>query len=190
MIIGVMNLLPAPKWSRALAAWCGVVELGEGESVVGMENGGTGVLGAPDDGILLSVGGDAGCSSGIFEGIAGLRYGRGFQFRVLELKRVDGRTDWSVIEMQVEIGGHGPDAAGKHSGKFLINVVCAGVVFSHVVAVDQVEIAVFAGASGELPGVAGGIFQVGQKNGTAGTEVGIIFTFGGTVVHLEIVGDG
>ena len=63
----------------AVSGLAGVVELDEGEGVVGVENGGIRVLGGPDDAILTFVGGNAGSGSGIAEGVGGLSCGGGFE---------------------------------------------------------------------------------------------------------------
>ena len=75
----------------------------------------------------------------------------------------DGRTHRAVVNVSIKRGWHGPDPTGENAGKFLIDVVAVGVELAHVGAVDDVEVAVFAGADRELPGLTVGIFLVDRR---------------------------
>src|SRR5215467_3500090 len=116
----------------------------------------------------------------------GSRDRTGEEFGILKLEKQDGRADWTVIHPASEKSRHGPDTAGKRASEFLIDgIVVFRVEFAHVVAVDDVEVSILAGAYGKIPSPAGGIL-LGSDQSAAGAEIGIA----GFVVHFEIIGDG
>ena len=78
---------------------------------------------------------------------------------------------------------------GSTPVQFLVDgVVIVGIELAHVVAVDDVDVAVLAGADHQVAGVAAAIRKVGQHNGSAGAEVDVGIGFLHGVVHGEVVG--
>src|ERR1700722_5547631 len=132
-----------------------VVDFRERCGIVGVEHCWIRMLGDPDDSVGGAVGGDAGRGSRIVEGMGGGGDRGRLQLCVFELEGEHRGIYRCVVELAVEVGRRRPDASGQNGGNLLINIVGIGVVFSHPATVDDVEVAVFAGADHEVPGLAG-----------------------------------
>src|SRR5215472_2858694 len=116
----------------------------------------------------------------------GSRDRTGEEFGILKLEKQDGRADWTVIHPASEKSRHGPDTAGKRASEFLIDgIVVFRVEFAHVVAVDDVEVSILAGAYGKIPSPAGGIL-LGSDQSAAGAEIGIAVVLAGFVGEVEV----
>src|SRR5690242_18798531 len=100
------------------------------------------------------------------------------------MKGEDRRSDRTIVDVAVRKCGHGPDSAGQHAGEFLIDVVLGGAELAHFGAVDKIEVGIFSGADGELPGLSSGIFLAQQKS-AAGAEVDVTVVLALLVVHFE-----
>src|SRR5207302_4589527 len=133
-----------------------VVELvREIASVEGVQHGGARVLVGPHDAVGAAVGRDRGRAAGVGEA---RRAPRGSALRKARRRgRECEETSAArpVVERAVEPGGRRPDAPAEDARELLPDVVAAGAEAAHRVAVDDVEVAVLAGADHEMARGAG-----------------------------------
>src|SRR5215469_17154055 len=153
-----------------------------------MEDGRRGILDCPDDAVLCAIGTDPRCGSwiGISNGcLAG--WSRA-QFAGLQRERLKFAVDAAVVDGSVEVSSHS-EFAGQHVGNLLIDIIGRGVKLAHLIAVNNVNIAVLPSADCEMPGDTGDISYVGQQQNTAGSQIEIAGGLTDRVVGVEVIGD-
>jgi len=143
----------------------GIVEFrGQVGGGIGVKNGGTAVLDSPDNAVGGAAGGDRWRGAGIRERVRRLGGWAGGELAAGDGERLNGIADGTVVDRAVEVAGLGKDAACQLTVDLLVDVVGAAVELAHVIAIDYVDVGVFARADGKMKGVAVAIDASGKSN--------------------------
>ena len=110
------KFVPGSEVVAVIGGLVRVIEFMEITGVVRVKHCGVGVFHGPHDSVGASIGGDAGRGSRIPEAVGTLSDGCRQKPGIFELKREEGRTDWSEIELAEGGCRRGPNSSGKNSG--------------------------------------------------------------------------
>src|SRR5262249_54965126 len=127
------------------------------------QNGGRAVFHSPNNAVVGFIGGGAPGRPRILGTLRSVR-GKVQQPRIFEWKCQHRMANRPVIKRSIEIRGRSKHTAGQGAAELLINgEVIGGIEFSHIRAVDEVEVAIFAAAYGKVTRYALRIHHVWQN---------------------------
>ena len=108
-----------------------------------------------------------------------MRGRRSREFRIRHAKRFERATGVAVVDRSVEPRRRAPYSAGSGTGRIagddtvdlLPDLVLRGIEFPHIVSIDDVDVAVFACADGEMLYSAAAVGQVRKQHFAAGAQI-------------------